>query len=154
MAQGILSGIILIFLTFSCEKDTNLLNNQSVSGKLGDTITLTIGELAFYQVPGAYIRFDTITEDSRCPLNLECIWAGRVTARFTVQNKSGDTEQIEITQPGSDTLKDLFDGMILKLIEVFPYPVYPERITPEDYRIQIILLNSEIQYINLNNFPN
>ena len=32
------------------------------------------------------VRFDTVTEDSRCPSDVQCVWEGNATARTTIDS--------------------------------------------------------------------
>jgi hypothetical protein len=41
-----------------------------------------LGQTAF--VDGPKVRADRIVEDSRCPVDTECVWAGRMILRTTV----------------------------------------------------------------------
>lgn len=41
-----------------------------------------LGQTAF--VDGPKVRADRIVEDSRCPSDMECVWAGRMILRATV----------------------------------------------------------------------
>ena len=147
IALVFMTGFIFMFLILTCEKEFIPISNQAITCLPGDTVTLSIGEVAYFQHPGAYIRFDTITEDSRCPINVYCFWPGQVTARFIIQNRAGQTEQIEILSPGSKDLQNLVAGVDLKLLQVLPYPVYPERILPEEYKVVIFLSYYDIQYV-------
>ncbi|MBL7809017.1 MAG: hypothetical protein JNN28_14455 [Saprospiraceae bacterium] len=53
--------------------------------KLGQEFMLGIGEsMGLDDDPGFRVRFDTVASDSRCPEGVQCIWAGKVDAVFTV----------------------------------------------------------------------
>jgi hypothetical protein len=41
------------------------------------------------------IRFDSVTEDSRCPTDVQCVWAGNATVRLTVLS-SGHAQVIDL----------------------------------------------------------
>ncbi len=42
------------------------------------------------RVGGLVVRPLAVTEDSRCPVNVVCVWAGRVVLRVRVSGLSGD----------------------------------------------------------------
>lgn len=70
-----------------------------------------------------------VIEDSRCPTNVRCVWAGRLRLKARINIGGKATEQ-ELTlgeeQPvGTGTLK---------LVEAKPYPEQGRTIYPEDYR--------------------
>ncbi len=52
---------------------------------LGETVTVAT-------VP---VRFDAVTEDSRCPPDVSCVWAGRAHVRLVI-----DGEPVELSMPG------------------------------------------------------
>ena len=58
----------------------------------GDSLRLTLGESA--EREGESITFGSVVEDSRCPPDAECVWAGRVQVRLAV-----DGESVVLTLP-------------------------------------------------------
>lgn len=48
------------------------------------TVTTRIG--AWSRVATLRIRADKVVEDSRCPMNARCVWAGRATVRITLRD--------------------------------------------------------------------
>ncbi len=70
-----------------------------------------------------------VTEDSRCPANANCIWAGRVVVKANVSFDGGlATEQ----SFESDKTLELPEGKIT-LTEVKPHKTLNGVIKPEDY---------------------
>lgn len=53
-----------------------------------------LGQTAF--VSGPKVRADHIVEDSRCPVNAQCVWAGRLIVAATVSG-GGWTKKVELT---------------------------------------------------------
>ena len=53
-----------------------------------------LGQTAF--VSGPKVRADHIIEDSRCPVNAQCVWAGRLIVAATVIG-GGWSKQVELT---------------------------------------------------------
>jgi hypothetical protein len=47
---------------------------------------VAIGGMARIQDSPLLVRFDTVTEDSRCPADVECVWEGNATARTTIDS--------------------------------------------------------------------
>lgn len=47
---------------------------------------VAVGGMARVQDSPLLVRFDTVTEDSRCPEDVECVWQGNATARVTVDS--------------------------------------------------------------------
>jgi hypothetical protein len=82
------------------------------------------------------ITLQDIPHDNRCPLKVKCITAGSVDAKF--QLVSPDSTSIRTLSLGDfwggkgDSIR--FDGYIVKLKAVTPYPEIPQKINPLDYR--------------------
>ena len=45
---------------------------------LGSEFTLAPGETALVGDDGLLVTFESVTEDSRCPMDAICVWAGSV----------------------------------------------------------------------------
>ncbi len=80
-------------------------------------------------VDGPQVTPMEVLEDSRCPIDVQCVWAGRVRLRVTVHLGSGDTERELI----SGIPVDVADGK-LELVEVRPAPNSGAVILPPEYR--------------------
>jgi hypothetical protein len=70
-----------------------------------------------------------VLEDSRCPADVKCVWAGQVRIRATIHLGSGDTVR-ELT---SGKPEQVADGT-LELVEVQPATHSTKPIAPGDYR--------------------
>ncbi|MDB5726229.1 MAG: hypothetical protein JWQ16_2983 [Novosphingobium sp.] len=70
-----------------------------------------------------------VLEDSRCPMNARCVWAGQVRLKVRVHLGAGDVER-ELT---SNKLVPVADGT-LELVEVRPDRVAGETLDPKNYR--------------------
>lgn len=92
-----------------------------------DGSDVRLGQTAY--VDGPKVRPVEILEDSRCPMNARCIWAGRVRLKMLWVRPSGD-------QPFEMTLGEphqLADGKIT-LTSVRPERVTNKQLEPSDYR--------------------
>jgi Family of unknown function (DUF6174) len=91
---------------------------------------------------GQTVRFDRVSEDSRCPDNADCIWAGRAIIDLTL-GQGTDTQTISLVLgarvEGESNSESLF-GVAITLVGVSPYPA--DAGTPigaGEYRIQLIV---------------
>ena len=105
---------------------------------LPTTITLAAG--ASTQVPSANlsIRFDSVTADSRCPSDVQCIQAGSATVALTISQISGVmTAQLLplTTVPGKDTATSF--GQPIRLVRVAPVPVSTMPTPKSAYQIEL-----------------
>lgn len=86
-----------------------------------------LGERVY--VDGPYVTPLEVLEDSRCPSDVQCIWAGRlrISARIDLGSRS---ETRELTQ-GEPV--PVADGS-LELFSVTPYPKSEQPVAAKDYR--------------------
>lgn len=87
--------------------------------KLGQTV----------YVDGPRVTPLSVIEDSRCPKDVVCVWAGRlrISARIDLGSRS-ETRELTLGQP-----QQIADGS-LELVEAAPYPMRDRPATPAAYR--------------------
>lgn len=66
--------------------------------------------------------------DSRCPLDVTCIWAGRASATFHIYNKMHSQTITLITNENTTSYVDSYE---ISLIDILPYPVSTKDISEE-----------------------
>jgi hypothetical protein len=79
------------------------------------------------RVGNLIVRPLAVAEDSRCPVNVACVWAGRVVLSATVSGMAGE-QVISSIEPLA-----LPDGGSLALESIWPAPVHGAR-NAEPYR--------------------
>ncbi|UCC17889.1 MAG: hypothetical protein JSU58_04875 [Dehalococcoidales bacterium] len=103
---------------------------------IGEEFTLSIGETASIHGEDLRIQFLEISEDSRCPRNVTCVWEGRAIAIIEVF--IGDTSQkIELIEQGLTDIgtKRQFEEYEF-VFRILPYPEKAEvQISPDEYRL-------------------
>ncbi|MEH3158366.1 MAG: hypothetical protein PGN08_05155 [Sphingomonas taxi] len=86
-----------------------------------------LGEMA--AVDGPKVRPDRVIEDSRCPADVQCVWAGRLIVRATVFG-GGWSKQLDLTL---GVPVPVADGM-LTLVKATPKRSKSEAISPAHAR--------------------
>ncbi len=136
MKQNIYFKIILLaavsaLLISGCVKQTP---KDEINAELNKQFQLKINQTAFIESEDIRVKFLDVKEDSRCPSDVVCVWAGRVVALLNFSIK--DQEASSLTLIKSSTRNEsiaYFDGYSIELISVEPYPVSTKRIQPPDY---------------------
>ena len=100
----------------------------SVQTPLADSSNVALGQLAY--ADGPIIQPVAVLEDSRCPMNARCIWAGRVRVQMLWIRGTGEKQPFEITLGGSTPIAD---GSIT-LESVRPDKMTNVELKPADYR--------------------
>lgn len=89
--------------------------------------TAAIGQIAYTN--GIRVRPLSVVEDSRCPANVQCVWAGRLVVRSEVIGGSWrETRDLELGKP-----QQIADGT-LALVSVEPSKQADVPIDPRAYR--------------------
>jgi hypothetical protein len=73
-----------------------------------------------------------VLEDSRCPMEARCVWAGQVRAEVRIELGSGTT----VRELVSNTPLPVADGT-LELLNVMPPTSTQRKIAPKDYRFAL-----------------
>jgi hypothetical protein len=96
---------------------------------------------------GTTVRFDKVLEDSRCPTNVDCVWAGQAIVQLTVSREQGDFEVKEITfKANTGALKETLliagdEGYKIYALALKPYPEKPGE--PLDYAVVVVGINDQ-----------
>jgi hypothetical protein len=100
---------------------------------LDQEIHLAPGARAVLSKHGLDIEFVRVIEDSRCPSDTSCVWAGEVKVRLSIRN-SGD----QATQHDVVAGQAAFIGKYrVAVVQVQPEPVSTRTIAPEEYRVTL-----------------
>ena len=95
---------------------------------LADGSDVALGQRAY--VDGPLVQPIAVLEDSRCPMNARCIWAGRVRVQMVWIRGNGEKQPFEATL-GEPV--QLADGQFT-LESVRPEKMTDMTLKPEDYR--------------------
>ncbi|MBC7774405.1 MAG: hypothetical protein H7246_03120 [Phycisphaerae bacterium] len=92
------------------------------------------GECA--DVLGFNIKFEKVAADSRCPLGVECITAGKADVVLTL-TKAGVSQTVTLpfTLPNGTSNVTDFKGHTVRVMGVSPMNVKDKEIKPEEYNI-------------------
>ena len=103
-ARRFLATVLLVALPGCATVDTAVVANP------GAEFDLAVGKSATITGTDYRITFNRVTEDSRCPVDVRCVWAGDAKIELTISRSSavGDTRVISLTPPNSEaTVGDL-----------------------------------------------
>lgn len=107
-----------------------------IEAGLGQEFLLPIGQEALITGEDLRISFEDVTEDSRCPLNVTCIWAGRASSVVGLTYENA-TSRVVLSEPGlTDHAVEKFRDFNIAF-HLKPYPGETENITKGDYQLQL-----------------
>ena len=127
-----LSAFVAIFLlTFSC-----IAQPQQKVIVLAQAFKLKVGESAKAPDEGLKIEFDSVAEDSRCPKDVTCVWAGNAKILLKVRKNAAQPANVELnTNSNPKTFRYL--EYELRLEELKPYPKSDAPTKSSDYEVTL-----------------
>lgn len=81
---------------------------------------------------GTRLTFREVQADSRCPMDVMCVWAGDATVAITLTPSKGSSESRELhVQPSGSQIS--YAGYTIALTGLAPYPRATQQIPAGDY---------------------
>lgn len=129
----LLASLVIVLSLSSCVGGTG-----GAKARLGEEFSLSSDQSIVITGEDLGIKFIEVSEDSRCPKDVTCIWEGRVTAVIEIST-DGSSQQLELSQSGltDAPAREMYEGYELSY-RVEPYPEKAEvEISAEEYRLLI-----------------
>ncbi len=119
---------LLLFLVNSC--------NSIVSNDvpLDTEFDLKLDEKAVVGDGGLMLTFKNVTEDSSCPEDVACIWAGNASLQFSSPGKN-----TSVLNTSVDPRNFEIDEFKITLISLSPYPNTKKKISKENYKARLLI---------------
>lgn len=121
---------VLLILLSACDSPVT----QNVHD-YGEELDLNIGEMKKVGSDKTLVEFLDVLEDSRCPLNVTCVWAGNGKVQIRI-----DDREINLNtylEPRDTTISN----HSIKLISLKPYPEHPQKIDRHNYKVRLQIIN-------------
>jgi hypothetical protein len=130
-----------------------------VSAALGRPFRLKVDQTGLVDPQGPMIDFVGVEEDSRCPVDVECVWAGRAVIKVRVSSV-GDvlgfgiqdlTLEAGLVDPEVNVVKGVQESYLIALQALDPYPqTADEGGAPPDYIATLVVSKLEIEPVATN----
>lgn len=112
-------------------------NPGQVCARLGEAFDVRVGQTAYIADTRLSIRVESVPEDSRCPRDVQCVWAGN--ARVALELRDGentDTASVNSTlEPNAVTRW----SYRIELVDVQPGTTAGQPIPQSEYRIRLLV---------------
>lgn len=116
IAERLVGQKVRVFGTFTEGITLSIDHLEELSGDAGDPTLGEVGVGKSIFINGVRITLNKIIQDSRCPIDVQCIQAGWVTANVTLQSDT-DKETIDMS---SNTVPVAFDSYKISIENVKP----------------------------------
>jgi hypothetical protein len=88
---------------------------------------------------GLKVKFDSLLEDSRCPKDVKCVWAGEAKILITVKRANERESKIELRTNGEFILAAKYQDYVIKLVALDPYPRTSAKVKPSSYVATLLI---------------
>lgn len=109
--------------------------------RLGRPFKLRAGQRVTLKGQSLRIKFAAVEDDSRCPANVRCIWAGNAAVRLNVSTSRSDGKSLTLNTSRSSSLvgERQYQGYKVWLLGLNPYPESDKRIAAGDYTVTLLV---------------
>jgi hypothetical protein len=125
------SGGTLFSETFSNE--FNVVGQRKDSVRLGEEFVLRFGDQVSVQGAKLSLKFQDVTEDSRCADGVVCVWEGNAKVLLTVN------QSIFALNTTVEPRQIIVDRYLVRLNSLSPYPMIERKIQKADYLAALIV---------------
>ena len=127
-------GIAIIFLAFQ----PMAFGDSSKNVGLDSPFVLHVDDDAIIDSE-IKITFLNVEEDSRCPLDVTCVWEGTVKVEINLMRGQTNLGNHVIPLVIKDTDSQIFDGYFIRITEVEPFPQSNTPIKPSEYAVTFLV---------------
>ena len=121
-------ALILLFAAVGCN------NPNAPTTPLNTEFTLARGDATTIEDTSTEVRFNGVTNDSRCPADAICVTGG--DAHVNIRVSSGLAARDYVLHTG-DMKPVTHDSLTIHLVELSPYPFSSRTIAPDEYRARL-----------------
>ena len=107
---------------------------------------LKINQTASIESSNIKVKFLNVTGDSRCPSDVTCVWEGQIKIFVHIIKNNHDLGDFNLTSRGGQKNLALqsFDGYLIQILKVEPYPTSGKRILPSDYVSTFVISKTSV----------
>ena len=99
--------------------------------------TLSPGQTAQVEGTGLTVTFESVTADSRCPVDVTCVWEGDAVVLVSARPPTASPRELHTS--GRYPVETEVGDYRLRLVELAPAPRQDARLAPSDYRATLVV---------------
>lgn len=130
--SAIVTGCLLFLLPGCAPVETAITADPDVS------FALPVGQTAVVKGTDTRLTFSEVREDSRCPTDVTCVWAGDAKIRVVVSRNGAadETRIMSITPPNNEARTD---NLRIRFVGLAPVPRQADANAPRSYVAQFVV---------------
>ena len=133
--RGLISAWAIVVAASSCATADPTI---AIVAEPGVAFSLPVGKTAAINGNGLKITFRQVREDSRCPTDVTCIWAGDAKIEVTI-SRSGSPDEMKtlsLTPPNNEMTSG---NLQIRFVGLTPVPRQADGSAPRAYVAQLIV---------------
>jgi hypothetical protein len=107
---------------------------------LGREFTLAVGQSAVVDDTGLRVSLKGVPQDSRCPVDVQCVWEGDATVSVAAAGAPSPGAQYELHTSGRLAREVRHGAHRISLVRLNPAPRSTGRPSPNDYRATLLVV--------------
>ncbi|HEX9130183.1 MAG TPA: hypothetical protein VF850_13565 [Gemmatimonadaceae bacterium] len=110
----------------------------TIAAEPGVAFSLPIGKTAVINGSGTRLTFNEVRNDSRCPADVTCVWAGDAEVVVTISRNGSpdDTRILSFIPPNNQTTSG---DLRIRLADLAPVPRQSDGNAPRAYVVQLVV---------------
>ncbi len=144
LISRLIYSVITCFVLLGCLSTAG--GNGNAAGamqavRLNRPFSLRAGQQVTVKGERLRIKFVEVEEDSRCPANVTCVWAGNAAVRLEFSTSRRDRKSLTLNTANSSTLvgERQYHGYKVRLLGLNPYPQSDQKIGARDYVVTLVV---------------
>lgn len=103
--------------------------------------SLPVGKTAGVSGSPTRVTFRQVSEDSRCPRSVVCVWEGDARIELTVSREGSPSQTgvLSLSSPGNEAQ---IGGLLVRFVGLAPYPATPNPSAPRQYVAELLIKGS------------
>jgi hypothetical protein len=107
--------------------------------ELGKPFELKAGEFATVGGAGLKVGFQGVSEDSRCPVNVQCVWEGDAAVEVTLEKPPAAKATRSLHTSARNPRETAYEGLKVRLKDLAPLPKEGATLDAKEYRATLVV---------------
>lgn len=108
-----------------------------IAAEPGVAFSLPVGQTAAINGSGTRITFRQVQNDSRCPTDVVCVWAGDATIEVTI-SRTGSPDDAKVLRLNPPNNEATSGDLVIRFVGLTPVPRTSDK-TPRAYVAQLVV---------------
>ena len=132
-------GVVTLMLVSSGKAAYgNPRSKNTPAARIGREFQLKAGHEVTLKSEGLRIKFVEVKDDSRCPSDVTCVWAGTATARVEVSFRGKGRKSLTLSLM-NNSAPVAYRNYKISMKGLDPYPRSDRKIPPRDYEATLLV---------------